>query len=188
MSKVVSRKILIVLSCIVLLICLMSFYGVIAKCTNVIQDVVLNNWVNIHPICTLASGLVSLAILLLSLKYNSFLFEFINLSKTIRIAVLISIPFGILGTVAWFHGYNDPDVYELGDVIWQLGSPLTFLIIELPIYIKQRFECLNFFSYLWMYPIVLILFVVQWSIYIHGIRLVLNVRKLLEFRKENVVL
>ncbi len=163
---------------IVLLVCLMSAYGVIVQQTNWLQDEVINRWDNFYPTFTLTTGLATLTILFISLKYKTLVLKSLKLSKTISIAVFASLPFIALATPAWFHSYADPDIYELGDAIWKLGYPLTFLIIDLPIYLRKKMEVLHFFDYLWMYPTVLFLFITQFSIYIHGIRIIINARDL----------
>jgi hypothetical protein len=84
----------------------------------------------------------------------------------------------------WSDSWTDKpstvlDSRELGDGVWKLGHPLTFIIIDLPIYFRHKVENLQkYWSDLWAYPSVLILFVIQFSIYIHGLRMIINFKKI----------
>ncbi len=173
MKRVTSLKILIIITSVV---CLLATYAMIAKSGNSIQDEVIQRWANIYPLYTLISGLISLAILLFSFKYSGFLFDLLGLAKTVKIAALFSLPFILFATAAWFYNSGDADQYQLGDAIWKLGHPLTFIVIDLPIYLKMTFEDINFVSYNWMYPLVIVLFVLQFVIFTHGLRIILNIK------------
>jgi len=176
-------KILITLTTVVSLI---SIYWIIARYTDLITDNLLEkgNWRNVNPIITLLTGLISITILLISNRYFKPLFQILKLSKTIKIGFLTSLFFILIATMFWSDSWSDTpsavlDSRELGDGIWKLGHPLTFLIIDLPIYLRHKNDSLqNYWSDFWAYPSVLILFVIQFSIYIQGLRIIINIRKI----------
>ncbi|WP_430811655.1 MULTISPECIES: hypothetical protein [unclassified Carboxylicivirga] len=176
-------KILIILTTIVSLI---SIYWIIARYTDLITDDLLEkgNWGNVNPIMTLLTGLISIPILLISHRFFQPIFQTLRLSKTIKIGFLTSLFFILIATMFWSDSWNDTpsavlDSRELGDGVWKLGHPLTFIIIDLPIYLRHKNDSLqNYWSDFWAYPSVLVLFVIQFSVYIQGLRMIINARKI----------
>jgi hypothetical protein len=176
-------RILIVLISIINLI---AVYWLVARYADFVQDELLekNNWGNVNPIVTLITGLVSIIILGTTLIYYKPIFQTLKLSKTLKIGFLTSLFFILIATMFWSDSWTNTsssvlDSRELGDGIWKLGHPLTFIIIDLPIYLRHRVDSLqNYWSDLWAYPSVLILFVIQLSIYIHGLRIIINARRI----------
>ncbi|RYY06829.1 MAG: hypothetical protein EOP43_05115 [Sphingobacteriaceae bacterium] len=134
----------------------------------------------IQPITTLSLGILSTIILLISLKYYDSTTEIVEYKQTLKIGFICSLFFILIATLAWFN--KDPlipDSRYIGDQIWKLGHPLTFLIIDLPIYLRLKSKFLQkFWSDYWTYPSVVTLFIVQFSIYVHGIRLLFNFKKI----------
>lgn len=169
-----------------IIVSLISVYWVLARYTDLIYDDVLeiNKWGNVSPFFTLITGLISIFILLITLIFYNPIFQVLKISKTLIIAFSISGIFVTFATMTWAeswfgNNYFDPDTRELGDAIWTLGNPLTFLIIDLPIYIRHKFEQTDiFWSDLWAYPCVLILFLIQFMVYVHGIRLIISLKKI----------
>jgi hypothetical protein len=176
---------------IIMIICLIATYWIIARYTTLIQDDILkkNQWGNVNPIATLVTGIISLIILTISLKYYDAIFQILKLLKTIKIGFFASLFFILIATMFWSDSWTDNtsdvlDSRELGDGIWKLGHPLTFLIIDLPIYLRHKVDILqNYWSDLWAYPSVLLLFVIQFSIYIHGLRIVFNLKKITNYKR-----
>jgi hypothetical protein len=180
----ITMKILLV---IIFIICLITTYWISARYTDFIFDDLLEKgkWGNVNPISTLLTGILSLMILLTSLIYYKPIFKVIKLSKTIKIGFLISLFFILIATFFWADSWaKDPidiaESRELGDTIWKLGHPLTFIIIDLPIYLRLRFENFKYYlSDLWLYPSIVILFIVQFCVYIHGLRMIINLKKII---------
>lgn len=175
--------ILLILTSVILLI---DFYWILARYTDLVYDSLLEKgkWGNVSIISTFISGLISLAILFITLKFLNPIFMIVKISKTLKIGFFTSLFFILLATMFWSDSWTDlqsnvPDSRELGDGIWKLGHPLTFLIIDFPIYLRHKFENLQaFWSDHWAYPSVLLLFVIQFSIFIHGLRMIINYKKI----------
>jgi hypothetical protein len=180
------KRIIKILAIITSMVSLISIYWIIARYTDLIYDNILEKgkWGNVNPIATLLTGIISITILLISLKFYEPIFKTLKLSRTIKIAFLTSLFFILVATMFWSDSWTDKpstvlDSRELGDGVWKLGHPLTFIIIDLPIYFRHKVENLQkYWSDLWAYPSVLILFVIQFSIYIHGLRMIINFKKI----------
>ena len=179
-------KILVAITSIVSLI---AIYWISIRYTDLFFDDLLEKgkWRNVNPIATLLTGIVSITILLISLRYYTSIFQIVKLSKTINIGLLASLLFILVATMFWSDSWSSTssnvlDSRELGDGIWKLGHPLTFLIIDLPIYLRHKMNSLQmYWSDLWAYPSVLALFVIQFSIYIHGLRMIINLKEIKKF-------
>jgi hypothetical protein len=164
-----------------------SGYWTFARYTDFVFDELLetHKWGNVTPLTTFFVSLLTILILFINLKYHNSINTSISIFKTIKIGIGISIPFILLATLFWSDSWSDtpnysvPDARELGDGIFSVGHPLTFLIIDLPIYLRHKFDGLQYFwNDYWAYPTSLILFIVQIIIYIQGIRLLINFRKI----------
>lgn len=174
---------------IILAVCLIVIYWIFVRYTDFIHDDLLEKgkWGNVRPVVTLITGLISLIILLITFQYYEFIFCTVKLYRSIKIGFFTSLFFILIATMFWSDSWTENpsvvlDSRELGDGIWKLGHPLTFLIIDLPIYLRHKVNGLQeYWSDLWAYPSVLILFVIQFSIYIHGLRMIVNVKKIKNF-------
>ncbi len=180
--KLVIKILLLLIS----IVCLISIYWILARYTEFVFDEILEKgkWGNVNPILTLIMGFVSITILTVSLKYYRPIFQTTKAWESIKVGFIISSFFIIIATLFWSDSWTETpslvlDSRELGDEIWKLGHPLTFIIIDLPIYFRRNFDGLEtYWMDLWAYPSVLSLFVIQFSIYIHGLRLMINYRKI----------
>lgn len=178
-----------ILLLLVVIVTLISGYWSLARYTDLVYDAVLmkGKWENISPFNTFIFGVLTTLILIVLLKYFKLIIQVVNPIRTFKIGVWSSLFFILLATAFWSESWLEepnalrhiPDARELGDGIWKLGHPLTFLIIDLPIYLRQKFEIIqNYWSDYWAFPAVLVLFVIQFSIYIQGIRMVLNINRI----------
>jgi len=129
-------------------------------------------------------GLLSIIILWVTLKYEPFVFRVVKPRKTVKVAVYISLFFVIVATIAWSDAWANnpiymPDSREVGDSIWKLGHPLTFMVIDLPIYLRIKYPSLqNLWSDSWALPLVLLLFLLQFSVYVQGVRMLINMKRI----------
>lgn len=164
-----------------------TLYWTFARYTNFVYDEQLepNKWGNVTPFTTFLFSILTIIILAISLRYYDCIHNSIDTIKSIKIGIGTSIPFILIGTMFWSDSWSYtpnnsvPDAREIGDGIFSIGHPLTFLIIDLPIYLRNRFDKIVFnWSDYWAYPSVLCLFVMQTIIYIHGIRLANNMVKI----------
>ncbi len=175
--------ILLILTSVILLI---DLYWILARYTDLIYDSLLEKgkWGNVSVISIFISGLISLTILFITLKFLNPVSRTVKIYKTLKTGLFTSLFFILLATMFWSDSWTGSqsivlDSRELGDAIWKLGHPLTFLIIDFPIYLRNKFENLQaLWSDYWAYPSVLILFVIQFSIYIHGLRMIINYKKI----------
>ena len=180
----ITIKILVVIT---FAVCIISTYWISARYTDFIFDDLLEKgkWGNVYPISTLITGILSLIVLSTSLIYYEPIFKILKLSKTIKTGFLVSLFFILLATFFWADSWAKTPIdiiesRELGDTIWKLGHPLTFIVIDLPIYARLQFENFKYFlSDLWLYPIAVILFIIQFCIYIHGLRMIINFNKII---------
>lgn len=177
-------KILIVLS---FLVSVFALYWTLARYTNLVYDEMLepNKWGNVTPFTTFLLSVLTILILGLSLKYYKSISNSIDIFKTIKIGISVSIPFILLGTLFWSDSWSGtpnfsvPDARELGDGIFSIGHPLTFLVIDLTIYLRHKFNGIEFYwSDYWAYPTVVSLFIAQTTIYIQGMRIAINMKKI----------
>lgn len=165
-------------------ITLMAGYAALVAYTGFIEDSVLEKWAYFHPENTFLKGLLSIIILWEALKYEPTVFRIVKPRKTVKVAVYVSLFFVIVATIAWSdawsgHSVNMPDSREVGDSIWKLGHPLTFLIIDLPIYLRIKHPNLqHFWSDIWALPMVLLLFLLQSSVYVHGVRMLISFKRI----------
>lgn len=180
--KIIIRSIWI----LTLVIGLISLYWVLSRYTDLFVDELLEKgkWGNVSPVTTFVLSVISILILTITLRFYNLISSTIDLSKSLKMAFFLSIFFILIATMFWSDSWTETpspvlDSRELGDAIWKLGHPLTFLIIDLPIYLRRKFDGLNpYWSDFWAYPSVLILFNIQFAIYIHGIRMLINLRKI----------
>jgi hypothetical protein len=165
-----------------------TLYWTAARYTTLVYDEFLEpekKWGNVTPFTTCIFSIVTIFILAISLKYYACIQHSINTFNSIKIGIGISIPFILIATLFWSDSWSNipnnsvPDARELGDGIFSIGHPLTFLIIDLPIYLRNKFDNIRFlWSDYWAYPSVVCLFIIQTTIYIHGIRLAINIAKI----------
>lgn len=170
-------KLLLILSLIIVII---SIYWTIARYTDLIIDTnIKSNY--FFSLKNLFSGILTAFILYIYDKYFFFITKALKPKVSIIIGFLASLLFIILGTLLWSDSWSEnpsalsSETREAGDYIWQLGHPLTSLIIDFPVYLRLKYPYLqNFWSDYWAYPSVLILFITQFIIYIQGILLLIN--------------
>ncbi|TKG91465.1 hypothetical protein EYV94_20775 [Puteibacter caeruleilacunae] len=187
------RTIIKVLISMTSLVCLIAAYWIIARYSNLISDSILDKgkWGNVRPITILSKGLISLSILLISLRYFNTVFQILKPLKTIKIGFFTSLFFILVATMFWADTWTEApsavlDARECGDGVWKLGHPLTFIIIDLTIYLRHKYDGLQeYWSDWWAYPSVLILFVIQFSIYMQGLRMMINYKRLKEVYNKN---
>ena len=178
------RRFLQIILAATIAITLMAGYAALAAHTGFIVNSALEKWSGFHPENTVMKGLLSIIILWVTLKYEPFVFRVVKPRKTVKVAVYISLFFVIVATIAWSDAWANnpiymPDSREVGDSIWKLGHPLTFMVIDLPIYLRIKYPSLqNLWSDIWALPLVLLLFLLQFSVYVQGVRMLINMKRI----------
>jgi hypothetical protein len=115
------------------------------------------------PICAGLIGLFAVVVFLLA-KWLSKLFKNLESDQVRRrlavIPIVFALPFVFCGASAW--SLCDYQGYELGDLVYNLGVPLTLIVLKIKVFIGRSLTCSD---HQWAIPLISSLFIIQWVIW-----------------------